>query len=126
MGSESTGQLEAVSGPLQGQAFSLSEGEILIGRDPSNGISLLDPLVSRRHCVLSYTGGKFAIQDLDSRNSTFLNGVPVRQADLADADQIRVGNSVFIFHAPQSDNAVLASLRLDAATPPGGSTRTCR
>ena len=49
-------RLEAVSGPVEGRIFSLEEGEISIGREPSNLISLLDPLVSRRHCVIRRDG----------------------------------------------------------------------
>ena len=45
-------RLEAVSGPLKGKVFSLAVGELSIGRDPSNEISLLDSLGSRRHCII--------------------------------------------------------------------------
>ena len=40
-------RLEAVSGPLEGTTFPLTEGELSIGREPCNQISLLDSLVSR-------------------------------------------------------------------------------
>src|SRR5207244_5642581 len=95
-------RLEAVSGPLKGKVFSLAECEFSIGRDPSNQISLLDSLVSRRHCVIRKDGEAFRIQDLDSRNSTFVNGIPVKERVLAHGDQIRVGNSTFVFQGPHS------------------------
>ncbi len=103
--------------------FSLAEDEVSIGREPSNQISLLDSLVSRRHCVIRKDGQAFHIQDLDSRNSTFVNGVPVKERVLAHGDQIRVGNSIFVFQGPHSEpSASSASLHIDAAPTPGGPT----
>ena len=82
--SSSPARLEAVSGPLEGRTFPLTEDEVSIGREPSNQISLLDSLVSRRHSVIRKNGEGFLIQDLDSRNSTFVNNVPVKERLLAD------------------------------------------
>jgi transcriptional regulator with GAF, ATPase, and Fis domain/pSer/pThr/pTyr-binding forkhead associated (FHA) protein len=116
-------RLEAVSGPLKGKLFSLSKDEISIGRDPSNEISLLDSLVSRRHCVVRKEGDRFRLLDLESRNNTFVSGVPVRDRDLVHGDQIRVGNSTFIFQGLQNEATTGdASLQLDATPAPGAAT----
>ncbi len=107
--------------------FSLAEDEVSIGREPSNQISLLDSLVSRRHCIIRKDGQAFRIQDLDSRNSTFVNGVPVKERVLAHGDQIRIGNSIFVFHGPRSEpSASGTSLHFDAAQTPGGPTVVLR
>ncbi|HEX2714210.1 MAG TPA: FHA domain-containing protein, partial [Candidatus Acidoferrales bacterium] len=107
--------------------FSLVEDEVSIGREPSNQIALLDALVSRRHCVIRKDGQAFRIEDLDSRNSTFVNGLPVKERVLAHGDQIRVGNSIFVFREPRSEPAASdASLYLDAAQTPGGPTVVLR
>jgi len=116
-------RLEAVSGPLKGKVFSLAEDEVSIGRDPSNQISLLDSLVSRRHCVIRKDGDGFRLVDLDSRNNTFVSGVPVRERVLAAGDQIRVGNSVLVFQRAGGDStAGHAALQLDATPAPGAAT----
>src|SRR5579872_1950984 len=116
-------RLEAVSGPLKGKLFSLTTGEVSIGRDPSNEISLLDSLVSRRHCVIRKESDAFRLLDLESRNNTFVSGVPVRDRVLVPGDQIRVGNSVLIFQGPSSDSIPgNASLQLDATPVPGAAT----
>jgi Nif-specific regulatory protein len=109
--------LEAVSGPLQGQAFPLAGEEVSIGREPSNRIAVLDSLVSRRHCVIRRDGAAWRLEDRESRNNTFVNGVPVKERTLAHADQIRVGNSVFVFQASDDGGP-----RLETAATPGGST----
>ena len=120
-------RLEAVSGPLEGRTFPLTEDEISIGREPTNQISLLDSLVSRRHCVIRKNGEGFLIQDFDSRNSTFVNNVPVKERLLADGDQIRIGKSTLVFQGLTTEDADgNASLKLDTAPTPGGPTLVLR
>jgi len=121
--SSSPARLEAVAGPLEGRTFPLGEDELSIGREPSNQISLLDSLVSRRHCVIRRSGQGFLIQDLDSRNSTFVNNVPIKERSLADGDQIRIGKSILVFQGlPQEPAGDNASLELYSAPTPGGAT----
>ncbi len=116
-------RLEAVSGPLKGKLFLLTSDEVWIGRDPSNEVSLLDSLVSRRHCVIRKEANAFRLQDLESRNNTFVSGVPVRERVLVHGDQIRVGNSILIFQGANSESAPgNASLQLDATPVPGAVT----
>src|ERR1700722_3611450 len=117
-------ELEAVAGPLKGSSIPLSEDEISIGREPTNRISLLDAAVSRRHCLITRTNGQFKIQDLNSRNSTFVNGVPVTERALASGDEIKVGNSLFIFVLPETEEAknISTSVAFDNSDPGGGST----
>lgn len=120
-------RLEAVSGPLKGQLFSLDKDELSIGRDPSNEISLLDPLVSRRHCLIRRGEQAFLLQDLESRNNTFLNGVPVRERELAHGDQLRIGASILVFQkATSTTTESSAALELDAALTPSGPTLVLR
>ena len=89
-------RLEALKGPREGEAFSFAVGEITIGRDPSNQVSLLDKLVSRRHCVVRTDGTSYQIVDLGGPNRTFVNGEAVQEKTLVPGDQIRVGNSMFV------------------------------
>jgi Nif-specific regulatory protein len=123
----SPARLEAVGGPLDGRTLPLTEDQISIGREPSNQISLLDSLVSRRHCVIRREGQGFLIEDLDSRNSTFVNNVPVKERLLADGDQIRIGKSTLVFQGLAKEAADgNASLKLDTAPTPGGPTLILR
>jgi Nif-specific regulatory protein len=75
----------------------LTEGEIRIGRDPSNSLAVSDLSLSRRHCILSREQDSYKICDLDSRNGTFVNGSVVSEKRLNHGDEIAVGESVFIF-----------------------------
>jgi transcriptional regulator with GAF, ATPase, and Fis domain len=90
-------RLAVVAGPLKDSAVALSNNEFPIGRDPSNLLSISDPSMSRRHCVIKRDGERFKIRDLDSRNGTFVNGSAVKNESwLEHGDQISVGDSVFV------------------------------
>jgi Nif-specific regulatory protein len=89
-------RLIAISGSFKGTTFSLAHDEISIGRDLSNSLSLNDPSVSRRHCLIKNNGG-FRVIDLESYNGTFVNGLPVAEQALNHGDQIAVGDIRFIF-----------------------------
>jgi transcriptional regulator with GAF, ATPase, and Fis domain len=101
-------RLEALKGPREGEVFSFAEGEITIGRDPSNLVPLLDPLVSRMHCVVRSDGVTFQIVDLESRNNTFVNGVAIKEHTLVPGDQIRVGNSMFVLRGAEKGSSTSA------------------
>ena len=118
-----TAELEAVAGPLKGNSIPLSEDEVSIGREPSNAISLLDASVSRRHCLIQRTPEHFKIRDLNSRNSTFVNGVPVTERALESGDEIKIGSSLFVFVLPESTPTPNASsVEFDQTETGAGST----
>jgi len=56
----------------------LKEGEYIIGRDPACQVVLPDPYVSRKHVRLFYRDGKWYVEDLGSRNGTYINGEDIR------------------------------------------------
>jgi transcriptional regulator with GAF, ATPase, and Fis domain len=89
-------RLLAIAGPSKDLTFALPSGEIHIGRDPSNLLSISDPSLSRRHCALTRDSEGFKIRDLDSRNGTSVNGVAVKEVRLRHGDQISVGDSIFV------------------------------
>jgi Nif-specific regulatory protein len=121
---EMLAELEALAGPLKGSSIPLSGDQISIGREPSNAISVVDAGVSRKHCVISREGDEFKIQDLNSRNSTFVNGVPVTERVLASGDEIKVGNSLFLFVVLELEpkGVISTSVEFNKQDAAGGST----
>jgi transcriptional regulator with GAF, ATPase, and Fis domain len=89
-------RLIVIAGPLRDSTFALPNGEIYVGRDPSNVLAITDPSLSRRHCAIARDNDGYKIRDLDSRNGTSVNGVAVKEARLRHGDQISVGDSVFV------------------------------
>jgi transcriptional regulator with GAF, ATPase, and Fis domain len=90
-------RLIAIAGPLEGQVIPLASLELAVGRERTNTLAIDDPVISRRHCVLSGTNGTWRLRDLNSMNGTYVNGLPVQERELEDGDQIQVGRSLFAF-----------------------------
>jgi Nif-specific regulatory protein len=90
-------RLVAVDGQWKGTLFPLDEPEVQVGRDSSNQILLTDPSVSRAHCVMEATPVGYTLKDLESRNGTFVNGIPVRTHELQNGDRVEIGRSAFIY-----------------------------
>jgi EmrB/QacA subfamily drug resistance transporter len=70
---------------------------IEIGRDPAADLPLVDdPLVSRLHARVSPTPDGYVVEDLGSRNGTWVNGVQIAGPTLVrPGDQIRIGRATF-------------------------------
>jgi DNA-binding winged helix-turn-helix (wHTH) protein len=81
-----------------GNAFRLRDGDNLIGRSPDAGILIDSSEVSRRHARIRVHGRVAVIEDLDSKNGTFLRGRRLEApTELQDADEIQIGVSVAKF-----------------------------
>jgi Nif-specific regulatory protein len=116
-------RLVAIAGPLNGRVVPLTEAEFSIGRFTSNQLSVNHPSVSRRHCLITKEDEQFRILDLDSRNSTFVNGIPVKECVLHHGDTIKVGGSYFLFLLLDEDVAATKnSIQLDDSELISGST----
>jgi len=90
-------RIVALFGARRGLALDFDR-RLLVGRSAEADIQLLDEKVSREHCALELSEGRFVVKDLGSRNGTSLNGEPVPgPTPLKPGDQIGVGETVFIF-----------------------------
>jgi tRNA A-37 threonylcarbamoyl transferase component Bud32 len=86
------------NGPLAGQCYTLHQDTTTIGRTAGNDIIVPDPTVSRRHARLVFHGGQWYLEDLDSSNGTFVNGVRIaRPAPLLEGDELRLGDEAMEF-----------------------------
>lgn len=76
-----------------GKFFVIYEGEQLaIGRDPEVAdITLMDPAVSRKHCIISKEGGVIRVEDLGSSNGTFMNEKKITTAEVLPDSCVRIG-----------------------------------
>ena len=87
--------LIAQSGPVAGQNWVLAQDTLIIGREPECDIVIPDRQVTRRHAQLVRTGGTFTIEDLGSKNGTWLNGNRVEgMREISDGDEIHVALKV--------------------------------
>ncbi len=99
-------ELRAIQGPSSGQVFPLDRPSTVLGRHPACDILLDSGAVSRQHATITQIDGQFYLEDLHSRNGTYLNGRPVTERQLlADHDEIGLCDLSFVFHAqtPSAD-----------------------
>jgi len=83
-----------LDGAQAGEVLTLAGDVVLIGRHPPDGLSVNDPGVSRIHAALRRRGSAHVVEDRDSRNGTFVNGVRVVTATLSDGDSLQLGPRV--------------------------------
>jgi serine phosphatase RsbU (regulator of sigma subunit) len=91
--------LRALEGLNPGQLFPLEGAAVILGRHPACDIVLESAAVSRQHARILALDGSFYLEDLHSRNGTFLNGRPVVQRQLLDEnDEVGICDLLFTFH----------------------------
>jgi pSer/pThr/pTyr-binding forkhead associated (FHA) protein len=86
--------LIASDGPLRGQRFEVDD-EVYVGRE-GDGVTLDDPELSRRHAVLRASQELVTIEDLGSRNGTFVNGKRIDSVTtIGHGDVVKLGATSF-------------------------------
>lgn len=91
--------LTLVQGVEPGKKFQLDRDSAVIGRSGECDVSLDVAAVSRRHANVTRAGGRFYVEDLESRNGTLVNGQKiVGRTPLRDGDRILVCDQEFSFH----------------------------
>jgi pSer/pThr/pTyr-binding forkhead associated (FHA) protein len=94
------GQLVVLQGerPARGEEFLLQSNVITMGRDPANELVLSDRFASGQHARIAVANGGYWIEDLGSKNGTFVNGERIESATpLNPGDRIEVGDTQFRF-----------------------------
>ncbi len=91
------------------------KGSVIIGRSADVGLPIPDGKLSREHCKISFDGKFYVLQDLDSKNGTYLNNRRMKGAiPLRSGDEIRVGNTVLKFELEFGDAVPPAEDSVDA------------
>ena len=106
-----------ISGASKGTIVKLTGDQLTVGRDSANHLSLHDRAVSRKHLAISETDAGFHLVDLDSRNGTFVNGIPVRRKLLMHGDTIRVGHCELVFLITEDEELVSRIVQFRDDTP---------
>ncbi len=124
--------LRALQGSNPGQLFPLEGEQAVLGRHPDCDIVLESGSVSRRHARILAAGAEFFVEDLNSRNGTYVNGQQITgRQRLDEGDQLSVCDLVFVFHQrlpgapPETEDEVertLPGVLFDDARPASNST----
>ncbi len=92
--------LQVIENGVPGAVHELRHRVTLIGRNPECHIRIEDSLISKRHVQLVRRGSEVRIEDLGSRNHTYVDEVKLKAHDptlLVDGCHIRVCDTVFRF-----------------------------
>ena len=84
---------------LDGRSIPLDPGPSVIGRDEAAAVRVDSSTVSRRHARIVVSAGAAILEDLGSKNGTFVAGQRLLAPhQLDDGDEIRVGSMCLVFH----------------------------
>ncbi len=97
---------------LEPKEFILREGNTLIGRMPECDIQLNSNMVSKKQALLTLVSGKIILEDLESKNGTFVNGMKIRKKELRPGDRISFQDVVL-----ELSIAKIAKERREATSP---------
>ena len=86
-----------MDGPNRSQSIELKDKPIYIGRSSDNDIQIKDNTVSRRHLKVFARDNRYYLEDLDSKNGTYVNGEQIHSGTEIEIDEghpIVIGMSV--------------------------------
>ena len=84
-----------LDGSLSNPHWVVDRAEMLLGRDESCDIVIPVRQISRQHLRVSLRGGRAAVEDLRSKNGTWVNGYRLTGArELEDGDEIRIAKDI--------------------------------
>ncbi len=88
--------LRVLGGKNDGREIAITTPEFIIGRGDNAQLRPTSDLISRNHCAIRLIDRKVVIEDLGSRNGTFVNGEALTGSYEAKAgDNLRVGRLQF-------------------------------
>jgi hypothetical protein len=81
------------SGKSAGRSIAIKRNKLLIGRAEQCDVRPLSEEVSRRHCAITVGPAEVWVEDLGSRNGTFVNGTKITErTKVVDGDIVRVAS----------------------------------
>jgi len=89
----------------------LYEKKYTLGRSKDNDITILDDSISRHHAEIFFEDGLFSITDLNSKNGSLINNIPLNNSILRHDDCLQLGNVVVHYH--DEENKPLNNSRFD-------------
>lgn len=91
--------LRAIKGPDSGKRYSLPSDRTVLGRHPDCDIVVDFGAVSRQHAQVIRVGESYFVEDLKSRNGTFVNDELIEgRHQLKNGDRLRICDLTFSFY----------------------------
>lgn len=87
-------RLKVIRGKANRDVVDLSIPAV-IGRSREADLTVIHPMISRRHCELFKRDGRIMVRDLGSLNGTYLGSLPVKESELHAGDTLAIGPLTF-------------------------------
>jgi pSer/pThr/pTyr-binding forkhead associated (FHA) protein len=84
------------------QRVEITKNPMVLGRGRSCGFQVVDPKASRRHCQIKLEQGQWFLEDLNSKNHTWIGTENVVRLPLNDGDQFRIGSTFLTFRVEEN------------------------
>jgi len=84
------------------ERHALTDKPLTFGRGAEVDVRIIDDRVSRHHFTVVPRDGKYLVQDHNSTNGTWVNGVRIAETELKLNDRIRAGQTIFVFETVES------------------------
>ncbi|UCD78581.1 MAG: FHA domain-containing protein [Desulfobacterales bacterium] len=81
----------------ESKIYPLNQSKLVIGRSVEADLNLLDPLVSRKHCVIEKRDNVFVVRNVSTTNPLLLNDQAISEKRLYAGDQMKIGSAALAF-----------------------------
>ena len=89
----------------QSKIFPLNKSKLVIGRSVEADLNLLDPLVSRKHCVIEMRNNVYVVRNVSTTNPLLLNDQAIAEKRLYAGDQLKIGSAALAFISDRPEDA---------------------
>jgi DNA-binding winged helix-turn-helix (wHTH) protein len=95
---------------FRGREFPLRAGANILGRDATADVQIDDHTVSRKHAAITIRENAVTVEDLDSKNGTYLDSVKLTgSASIQDGETIVLGDASIVFRRSGGGSTVTVS-----------------
>jgi DNA-binding winged helix-turn-helix (wHTH) protein len=95
------------------QEIALFHGPNVLGRDANADVCVDDSTVSRRHATITIDAHDVSIEDLDSKNGTFVDGKRVKGTmPLNDGQTVLLGDAPLVFRGLGASTSTVSAIRV--------------
>jgi len=97
---------------FRGQEFPLQAGANVLGRDAAADVHIDDTTVSRKHAAITIGDDAVTLEDLNSKNGTYLDGVQLTEpAPIRDGQTFVLGDASVLFRQSGSSTVTMSGLK---------------
>jgi pSer/pThr/pTyr-binding forkhead associated (FHA) protein len=111
-------RLVVEKGSKQKREIRLKSEDTVIGRRTGCDLRVPSAAVSRRHCRLSFRDDCLMVEDLQSANGTYVNGIRVNETQVVQpGDRLEVGPVTFLVKYKGGSDADVPELEIEEVIP---------